>query len=221
MFKRLCLIATLSLLPFDYASGRQLAEPALNACSAATGISKCEVKCVRELGEQCLVTHVNFEGKNLKSGTDLFRAKFLTCVKADVDLQIKSLAMEFEDLGEEKGSGILSALASSSAGSITTKDENAVIIKPGETEARLARLPFTEFLNSGESHIEVTANLKQCGTAENPNSCSINGKLVAVTNPNIRCDFHDTTKSGAFRPATLQTSPSLTNSQQPVGRIGQ
>ncbi|MEM9278751.1 MAG: hypothetical protein AAGA76_09260 [Pseudomonadota bacterium] len=218
--KSLSIIA-LAFWPTPALASGQLAEPELNACSTVAGITKCEVKCVRELGEQCLVTHVNFEGQGLKPGTELWRARFLTCLKADVDLQIKSLVLELENIDAATGPGIVSANGISTAGTSATRADRAVIFDTGKTEARISRIPFQAFLNSGDSHMEASLKLEQCGADDSSNSCRISGKFVAVTNPNIRCDFHDTRQSGAFRPPDLQTSTSLTDGPRPVGRIGQ
>ena len=198
-----------------------LPEPDINQCSTAEGITKCEVVCVRNLGEQCLVSHVNFEGQNLKPGSELLRARFLTCIKADVDFQLKSLVLALTDPEGTNGKGIVSANAKSSTGSAQTIADRAVVFDSGKAEGRLSRIPFNAFLNSGESHMETTLQIEQCGGDGNDGRCDISGKLVAVTNPNIRCDFHDTSQSGAFRKPKLQISPSLQNSQLPVGRIGQ
>ena len=198
-----------------------LSEPKLNECSAIEGITKCEVKCVRTLGEQCLVTHIDFEGKNLKAGTQLWRSKFLTCKNADVDLQIKSLAVELEKLDERKGSASIEGSFIASGKETKLKGHTPIIFDKTNIEGRLDRIYFEEFGNSGKSFIEASLNLVQCGHQDGSNSCTISGKFVAVTNPNIRCDFHDTTQAGAYRPPSLQISPSLQNSQKPVGQIGQ
>ncbi|MGI9350235.1 MAG: hypothetical protein ACR2O3_01625 [Rhizobiaceae bacterium] len=206
----LCMILALPVMAAEKVSGSETA-----SCSPVEGISKCEVICVRELGKQCLVTHVNFEGSGLKSGAELWTARFLTCRKADLDLQLKSVSLETKIPVKTDVTGIVSARAVSTTG-VTGTPEGGV-----DVAAALSRIPFDEFLNSGESHVEASMKLLRCGSGAEDNLCNISGKLVAVTDPNIRCNFHDVTGSGAFRPASLQISPLITNSQQPVGRIGE
>ncbi len=198
-----------------------LNEPELNKCNAVEGITKCEVKCIRNLGEQCLVAHVNFEGKNLKPNTQLWRAKFLTCKSASLDLQVKSLAVELEKLDERKGQAKIQASVVSTSKTSKLKQYEPLQFDNQNIEGRISRISFDGFGNSGESFVEASLTLAQCGHEDGSNACTISGKFVAVTDPNIRCDFHDTTQSGAFRPPSLQISPSLQNSQQPIGRIGQ
>ena len=199
----------------------ELLEPELNSCSAVSGISECEVRCIRELGPQCLITHVNFVGGGLRSGTELLRARFHTCRNADVDIQVKSLALEIENESQPTGRGVISAHAFSTVGSVETKPKKTTVIEEGQLEGRLSRIPFSMFLNSGEAHMETSLRLEQCGASDGENTCAISGKLVAVTNPNIRCEFQDTTLPGAFRNPSLLLSPGLQNSSKPVGRVGQ
>jgi len=90
----------------------------------------------------------------------------------------------------------------------------------GSNYARLARIPFKGLLNSGDSHVSASLKLEECGSNDKPGLCTISGRLVATTDPNIRCDFHDTSDAGAFRPPSLQTSPSDISNQHPVGRVG-
>ena len=198
-----------------------LSDPKLNSCSSIEGIGKCEVKCVRQLGPQCLITHINFEGSGLSSGVDLWRARFLTCRKADVDIQIKSLAIEIENSNLQKGKGVVSASVSSTQGNAETISSKSTVVKTGDTEGRLSRIPFDNLLNSGERHMEASLRLLQCGVPDGKNTCTISGKLVAVTNPNIRCEFHDKTLPGAFKEPSLLLSPGLQNSSKPIGQVGQ
>lgn len=215
----LSLISFLMLAPSSFAA--PLNEPKLNECSTAQGITKCEVKCVRSLGEQCLITHVNFEGQNLKAGTQLWRSKFQTCKNANIDLQIKSLAVELEKQDDRSGQASVEASVTSSKTSTKLKTYTPIAFDKINVEGRISRIPFTEFGNSGESFVEASLVLSQCGHEDGSNACTVSGKFVAVTDPNIRCDFHDTTQSGGFRPPSIQISPSLQNSQQPIGKIGE
>ncbi len=198
-----------------------LAEPQLNHCSSADGIEKCEVKCARSLGAQCLIMHIKFEGQNLKPNTNLLRAKFITCKNANLDLQIKSLTVELEKLDKRETEAILTSTISASGKTINLNEHDKINFDETKVDARLSRTYFKEFINSGDSFVEAEINLKQCGHTDGSNSCKISGTLVAVTDPNISCDFHNTTEAGAYRPANLQISPSLQNSQKPIGRIGQ
>ena len=212
-------ILALTFLPSELARA-ELAEPSLNQCNSAEGLEKCEVVCIRNLGDECLVAHVNFAGTKLQTGEQLFRARFQTCLNADVDLQMKELTLELNELSDAGGSGSISAIARSSASSSKLERENGTVFTTPVTASRIPRIPFEAFLNSGQDHIEVSVKLEECGLENSKQSCSISGKLVAVTNPNIRCELHDKTQSGAFRSPSLLTSPSLQNSQQPVGTIG-
>ena len=176
---------------------------------------------MRELGPQCLITHINFEGAGFQAGVELWRARFLTCRKADVDFQIKSLAVEIENKYLPQGPGIVSANVSSTEGNTATISSKSTVVDTGHTEGRLSRIPFDSLLNSGEAHLEASLKLLQCGAPDGKNTCSISGKLVAVTNPNIRCEFHDKTLPGAFKEPSLLLSPSLQNSSKPIGHVGQ
>lgn len=176
----------------------QLSEPELNQCTGAKGINKCEVKCARSLGDQCLITHVNFEGQNLKADTDLVRARFLTCKNANLDFQISSLSVELEKLDNRKTGAKISSSVSASGNTISLKKHKPIKFSKTNLDTRLPRTYFGTFLNSGESFVEATIKLDQCGHEDGSNSCRIYGKLVAVTDPNIRCDFHDLSKPGAY-----------------------
>lgn len=198
-----------------------LPEPDLNQCKMAEGMTKCDVVCKRSLGEQCLITHINFEGANLKSETSLLRAKFKTCKNANLDFQIGSLSVELEKLDHRKSDAKISANISASGKSIGMEEHAPIQFDETKIDGLLPRTYFKDFISSGESFVEAEIKLKNCGHDDASNSCKLHGTLIAVTDPNIRCDFHDTTKPGAYRPANLQLSPSLQNSQQPVGRIGQ
>ena len=189
-------------------------------CNSAEGMNTCEVKCLRNLGGECLVAHVNFAGTQLQSGEQLLRARFQTCLNADVDLQMKALTIELEDISNTSGSGSISSMVHSSADTSKLEGKTGTVFTVPKTAGRISRIPFGAFLNSGKDHIEVSVTLEECGPENSKQSCSISGKLVAVTNPNIRCELHDKTQSGAFRSPSLLTSPSLQNSQQPVGTIG-
>ena len=180
------------------AQASQLSEPDLNQCNGAKGINKCEVKCARSLGDQCLITHINFEGENLKTDTDLIRARFLTCKNANLDLQISTLAVELEKLDDRKTGAKISSHVSASGNSVSLKEHKPISFSKTNLDTRLPRTYFGTFLNSGDSFVEATLKLDQCGHEDGSNSCRIYGKLVAVTDPNIRCDFHDTSKSGAY-----------------------
>ena len=220
--KRISFVLILSImLSLPASAAKTLPEPEIASCSPADGISKCEVTCLRKLGEQCLVTHVIFEGTGLRAGTELWKARFLTCKRADIDLQLKSMHLDANEEDESEISGIFSARVESTGGTVKTPEGGVSLFASRTGVSSSVRFPFGEFLNSGNSHVEASMTLSQCGGGAGNSNCNISGKLVAVTNPNIRCDFHDTTSSGAFRPASLENSPSITNSQQPVGRVGE
>ncbi len=208
---------TLAAATAVIAASAQAAGSTTHQCSSGKDVS-CEIRCARALGDQCLITHVKFSGRNLKADSKLFTARFLTCKNANVDLQLKSIEVEVENTGDNQGSTIISALASSTVSDTKLSEKRTTVLQPGLSRNRVARIPFEGLLNSGEREIEVSAKLAQCGDGNA--GCKISGKLEAVTDPNIRCEFHDTTKAGAFRPASLETSPSMTNSQKPVGQIG-
>lgn len=194
------------------AHAKPLAEPDLNQCNGADGITKCEVRCARSLGEQCLIMHINFEGQNLKSETDLIRAKFLTCKNANLDLQIKSLSVELEKLDERQTQAKITSTVSASGKTTSLKQHDKISFDATRIDDRLARTYFKEFINSGDKFVEAEIKLAQCGHEDNSNSCKISGTLVAVTDPNIRCDFHDTTKAGAY----ITVKP-----KGQIGRVGQ
>jgi len=198
-----------------------LDEPELNACSRADTVSRCEIVCKRKLGEQCLITHVNFEGDNLKSKQQIFRAKFQTCKNANLDLQIKSLAIELEKLDVRETEAKITSRVTASGRAVNLEAHKPIRFNHTKIDGRLSRTYFNELINSAESFVEAEITLQQCGHMDSANSCRISGTLVAVTDPNIRCDFHDTTKPGAYLPSTFKFSPDLYSGQHPVGRIGQ
>lgn len=211
--------ATLLWLSPAVASAK-LDEPQIKMCSQADNMLKCEVVCKRKLGEQCLITHVNFEGSNLKQNTNLLRAKFQTCKNANLDLQIKSLAVELEKLDTRETQAKITSSVSASGKTVSLDHHDPIIFNETKIDARLPRTYFNKFISSGESFVEAEIALQQCGHADGSNSCRISGTLVAVTDPNIRCDFHDTTKPGAYVPDTFKFSPNLYTGQHPKGRIG-
>ena len=116
--------------------------------------------------------------------------------------------------------GIVSAVAASTNARAELSGIELERNTKGSFEAELARLPFKGFLNSGTSHVTVSFKLEQCGKKDTNDHCAISGRLIAITDPNIRCEFHDTTKPGAYQAPSLLTSPSEINTQYPVGRIG-
>ena len=199
----------------------RLDEPQLNMCEHAENISKCEVACKRKLGEQCLITHVNFEGSNLKHEKQLLRAKFKTCKNANLDLQIKSFTIELEKLDKRKTQAKITSSVSASGKKVSLENHAPMLFDETKIDARLSRTYFNKMISSGENFVEAEISLQQCGHEDSTNSCRISGTLVAVTDPNIRCDFHDTTKPGAYLPATFKFSPNLYTGQHPKGRIGQ
>lgn len=199
----------------------KIGEPKLNSCTHADNISRCEVICKRKLGDQCLITHVNFEGSNLQTNKQLLRARFQTCKNANLDLQIKSLAIELEKLDKRETEAKISSIVSASGKNIHLDNHAPIRFNQTKIDSRLSRTYFKELLNSGESFVEAEITLQQCGHDDGTNSCRISGTLVAVTDPNIRCDFHDTTKPGAYLPATFKFSPNLYTGQHPVGKISQ
>ena len=213
-------IYALSLIPYfvlpTSSFATPLSEPKLNECISAEGITKCEVKCARSLGEQCLITHVNFEGSNLKPKTQLLKARFQTCKNANLDLQIKSLAIELEKLDERETQAKITSTVSASGKSVSLNEHAPIRFDQTKLDSRLSRTYFNKFISSGESFVEAEISLKQCGHEDGNNSCRISGTLVTVTDPNIRCDFHDTTKPGAYLPSTFKFSPNLYSGQQDV-----
>lgn len=213
--KTLFLFSTLMIVAQSHTQAEtRLASPSLNMCSHSENISKCEVVCKRSLGEQCLITHINFEGANLQPQTKLLRAKFKTCKNANLDFQIDSLDVELEKLDQRKSNARINAIITASGKSIRMDNHAPIQFDNTKIDGRLSRTYFKEFINSGESFVEAEINLKSCGHQDGSNSCKLYGTLIAVTDPNIRCDFHDTSKPGAYVPADLQN-------KQPVGRIVQ
>lgn len=196
-------------------------EPKLNRCTHADTISKCEIICKRKLGEQCLITHVNFEGSGIKPKTQLLRAKFKTCKNANLDLQIKSLAIELENLDKRETQAKITSSVNASGKTVSLDAHAPIKFNEAQIDGRLSRIYFNKLISSGESFVESEITLQQCGHEDGTNRCTISGTLVAVTDPNIRCDFHDTTQPGAYLPATFKFSPNLYNGQHPVGRTGE
>lgn len=192
----LSILATLGLYGTVQAS--PLPAPAINACNSANGIHKCDIKCARSLGDQCLITHINFEGKNLKSDEPLIRARFLTCKNANLDLQIKSLAIELEKLDQRATQAKITSTVKASGNQTSLNEHPPIRFDYKTVDGRLSRTYFKEFISSGNDFVEAEINLKQCGHEDASNSCKVSGTLVAVTDPNIRCDFHDISKPGAF-----------------------
>lgn len=180
------------------ASASESISPQINECLGAEGISRCEVRCARSLGEQCLITHISFEGENLTSGTELFKARFLACKNANLDLQISDLAVELEKLDKRQSTANLQASASASGKKINLEIKDKISFDETRLDANLPRTYFGTFLNSGEEHVEASVTLDQCGHEDGSNSCKIRGRLIAVTDPNIRCDFHDLSQPGAY-----------------------
>jgi hypothetical protein len=217
------ILFSLALTPFlaNFAQANDIAEPDLNQCNANKNIQKCEIICKRKLGEQCLITHVNFEGNNLSSKTQLFRAKFKTCKNANLDLQIKSLAIELEKLDERETEAKITSSVSASGKRVSLDTHAPIEFNQAKIDGRLSRIYFNKLISSGESFVESEITLQQCGHEDGKNSCKISGTLVAVTDPNIRCDFHDTTQPGSYLPATFKFSPNLYSGQHPVGRTGE
>lgn len=198
-----------------------LEDPQLNRCTHVSTISKCEIICKRKLGEQCLITHVNFEGTNLMPKTQLLKAKFKTCKNANLDLQIKSLAIELEKLDERETQAKITSSVSASGQNVTLDTHAPIRFNQAKIDGRLSRIYFNQLINSGESFVESEITLQQCGHEDGSNRCNVSGTLVAVTDPNIRCDFHDTTQPGAYLPPTFKFSPNLYSGQHPVGRTGE
>ena len=194
-----------------------LSAPALDMCAHTENISKCEVVCKRSLGEQCLITHINFEGNNLQPAQKLFRAKFQTCKNANLDFQISSLAVELEKLDERETEARITSSVRTSGNQVSLEKHNPIRFNKSKIDGRLSRVYFNEFINSGESFVEAEITLQQCGHADGNNSCRISGTLVAVTDPNVRCDFHDTSKPGAYISDLQKDSK---NKVSTIGRIG-
>jgi len=198
-----------------------LNEPSLNQCNHASGITKCDVICKRSLSDQCLITHINFEGTKLKSNTPLLRARFQTCKNANLDFQISSLTVELEKLDTRKTEAKISSTINASNKNITLDEHLPIQFDATTVEGRLSRTYFNEFINSGESFVEAEIHLKQCGHEDKTNSCKIYGQLIAITDPNISCDFHETTKPGAYREPDKVFLPTIHNKVKAVGRIVQ
>lgn len=216
-------LLSLILIPTatTFAQANGLAEPDLNQCNSLKNVTKCEVVCKRKLGDQCLITHINFEGNNLKSKTQLLRAKFQTCKNANLDLQIKSLAVELEKLDQRKTQAKITSTVSTSSKNVSLYEHAPIRFDQTKLDGRLSRTYFNKFINSGENHVEAEITLKQCGHEDGSNSCKISGTFISVTDPNIRCDFHDATKPGAYLPSTFKFSPNLYSGQHPAGRTGE
>ena len=193
--------------------------PATNSCTALEGVS-CVFRCKRSLGEQCLIAQMNFEGRTKSSSIPIWSAKFLPCKNVNIDLQITSLVLELETDQPETGSGVISATATSGEGSAGLRGGIFEALKPGQIESRHPRISFANHLDSGNQHIEISMKLEQCGDKSGNDHCRISGTLIATTDPNIRCDFHDTNSPGAYRPASLQTTRALTNRPQSAGQVG-
>jgi len=190
----------------------ELQEPELNHCNSADSITKCTIKCVRSLGDQCMITHVNFEGTGVRPGADFLKAKFKTCKNANLDLQIKSLRVELEKLDTRTGEARIAARVSASEEEVTLGNHARIIFSETLIDGRIGRTYFDKLINSGENHVTAQIGLQQCGHVDGTNTCSISGSLVAVTDPNIRCDFHDKTKPGAYVPVN-------TPDKSPIGRV--
>lgn len=217
---------TISLLPAlilfsvpSTANSDSLPLTEVGNCVGASGI-QCELKCARPLGEQCLITQVNFAG-DVNPVTDfVWRAKFLTCINANVDIQLTSLTIEKEENLQQSTPVVVAAIARSNSHQVRLKSSGKSIIEAGQTYARHARIPFESMLNSGDQPIEVSLGVEGCNSSNGEPVCKISGKLIATTDPNIRCDFHDKQASGAYRPATLTTSRSIGNAGSAIGQIG-
>lgn len=215
---RLFILVPLMTAPTSFAA--ELLEPALNHCNHSAGITKCEVICKRSVGNQCLITHIHFEGNNLKSQERLVKAKFQTCKNANLDLQIGSLTVELEKLDNRETQAKLTAQVSASGKTISLQDHPPLKFNKSKLDARLPRTYFKEFISSGEDFVEAQISLIQCGHEDGFNSCKLHGTLIAVTDPNIRCDFHDNTQAGAYVEDIKQNSKSK-NGIRSIGRIGE
>jgi len=208
------MLLTIFMLLGKTAYASDMEEPELNRCNGVDGMTKCEIKCVRSLGDQCMITHINFEGKGLKPGTDFLKAKFKTCKNANLDVQIKSLYVELEKLDRRTGEAKITATVSASGKAVSLDDHPEITFDDELIDGRMGRTYFNQFISSGENHVTAQVGLLQCGHADNTNTCTISGSLVAVTDPNIRCDFHDKTKPGAYVPVK-------SHGRTPAGRLVQ
>lgn len=189
------------------------------SCTAESETLSCEARCARSLAGQCLITQFNFEGRDLTPGMPFLTASFLTCKNADVDLQLKDLTLALDDIDNHAGAGIVYAKAVSNVGQVELRKNRQVIFEENELDGRKPRLTFTDFLNSGTRHIDIEVSLDQCGASQGGNSCTISGKLVAVTNPNIRCDYHDASGPGAYIEPSSDDPSKPSTSRQTIGRI--
>ncbi len=169
-------------------------------CNGKVAGIECKFRCVRSLGSACLVAEIGFSA-NVKAGTRASIARFQTCRYADVDLLLKSIRMPPGGADSLKFSPIVSV-----ASSDTEMHVEAGRTDPGENRDRIA---FPGFLNSGSGSIEVAVSADKCGASGRHATCSMSGVLVAVTNPNIRCEFGGKSSPGTFieQPAMMNTGP--------------
>ena len=183
-------------------------------CKPLSDNVTCTHRCIRSLGGLCLITRTDFHGTEVKAGNALLKSEWLTCKSVDVDLQLEEVRISDADNDTNGISAAVSAVAKSSSDVSTTRSSRQALSVENASRTGTYRIPFDDFLNSGEDAITAMVTLDACfGSSQ---SCNISGRLIATTNPNIRCELHEPDAAGGYLNRDSEKVRAGT-----AGRIGQ